>query len=316
MTLLEKRWFRNLLFFIPSLILITFISFAVLYYSPGSVGRILLEQHLGNQMVSDEMAKEYEERLGVKGSFSELYCAWLKNATHLDFGKSLKYGKPAFPLFWKKFKLTFFISLFAIIFEIIIAFPIGLIAGLKKNSICNKIVDFWSVLSLSIPSFWIALICLYILTIKFHLKNSIGYHGFSSLIIPSLIMGTISCGQLMKIIKTRTNEISDSAFVEFSMCIGLDKKEILFHHVLLHILPISISIIVLNFSSFIGGSIIMESIFNIPGFSSILMDSIRVKDYPLISVSLFFISIIIIALNMFADSLYPLLDARNNSELR
>lgn len=313
--LLAKRLLRNIILFFPMLFIVTLISFAVVYYEPGDAATLLLKENLQRSNVSEEAAGEYGEKIGVNGSFTELYGRWISGVLKGDFGRSYSKGKSVVNILTARYKITLIIAFLSILFEISISFPLGLNAGIKPGGLSDKIVSIWTVISCAIPSFWIGLICLWFLAIKLHFKYAIGYVGFQSLLVPAFIMGIISCGQLSCTVRRKSREISTSGFIEFARAQGLGKKDILLSHMLRHILPSALSVIILDLSGFVGGAVIMEDIFNIPGFGSVLLESIRLKDYPLISGSLFFIGAMICLLNLVADSIYPSIDARNKSEL-
>lgn len=315
MKLLRRRWFRNILFFFPILIIITLIAFAIVYFSPGDAGNLLLMKHLSKNIVSKSDAADYARRLGFDGSFFELYGKWMKNILRGDFGRSALNGETVIKVFWSKYKITFLMALISIAVEIIISFSMGLYAGIKKRSAADRFINFWAVVSCAIPPFWIGLIALWFLTIKLQWKHAIGYSGITSLIIPALIMGVISMGFMSKIVRAKTRDVMNKGFVEFSYSQGLSNFDILIYHVLPHVLPAAISIAILDLSSFLGGAVLMEKVFNIPGFGDTLIEAIKFKDYFLISGSLFFIGIMICALNLIADTIYPKLDMRNENEI-
>lgn len=311
----NKRIIRNIVLLFPMLFIVTLISFAVVYYAPGDAAALLLEENLQRDNVTEEEARQYGEKIKINGSFNKLYGRWITGVLKGDFGRSYSKGKSVVSVLMPRYKITLIIAFLSIAFEISVSFPLGLHAGIKPGGVSDKIVGIWAVITCAIPAFWIGLICLWFLSIKLHFKYAIGYAGLQSLLIPAFIMGIISCGQLSCTIRRKSREISSSSFIEFAHAQGLSDKDILFCHMLRHILPSAISVIILDLSGFVGGAIILEEIFNIPGFGSMVLEAIKIKDYPLISGSLFFIGAMVCFLNLAADSIYPSIDARNKSEL-
>ena len=311
----SKRIVRNIILFFPMLFIVTLISFAVVYYAPGDAATLLLKENLQKNSVSKEEAKKYGEKIDINGSFTKLYSKWVSGVLKGDFGRSYSKGENVLSILTAKYKITLMIAFLSILVEILISFPLGLYAGIKPGGFSDKIGSIWAIITCAIPAFWIGLICLWFLAIKLHFKYAIGYSGLQSLLIPAFIMGIISCGQLSCTIRRKSREISSSGFIEFAHAQGLNRKDILLCHMINHILPSALSVIVLDLSGFVGGAVIMEEIFNIPGFGNMLLEAIKLKDYPLISGSLFFIGAMICLLNLLADSIYPSIDARNKSEL-
>ncbi len=311
----KGKFWRSVILLFPTIFIVSVLSFSVVYFAPGNAAKLLLREQLNLTFITDEQANDYAEKLGIDKSFGDLYLHWLKGAVRGDFGNSLNYGKPVVEVFWSKYKITLMLSLLGIFFEVLFAFPLGLRAGLRPKGAADFLVSIWSVLTNSIPAFWLSLIAVYVLSVKLRWKFAIGYYGVQSLIVPAFLMGVISSGNLARIIRKKSMDIAKEPFVEFALSQGLSFGQILRYHILPHILPVAISMVVLDISGFLGGAVLVEGIFNIPGFSGILQKAVQVKDYPLISGALFFIGGMICVLNILADAVYPKLDTRNENEI-
>lgn len=312
---MKARLIRSFILLIPTVMIVSLLSFAVMYFAPGDAARLLLQEQLDTNNVTEKQADDYRQRLGIDKSFGNLYFDWLKGVSKGDLGKSLSFNKPVSEIFWSKYKLTLRISLLSVLFEILLAFPIALKSGMKPRGLADKFVNFWSVLTCSIPSFWIALIIVWILSVKLKWKYTIGYYGLKSLVVPVLIMSFLSAGNLARILRNKCMDVMREPYIEFARSYGLKSFDILKYHVLPHVLPVSISILVLDISNFLGGAVLVETIFNIPGFSTLIQKAVQIKDFTLISGSLFIIGIMICSLNIFADFIYPKLDSRNKNDI-
>lgn len=309
------RIWRSIILLFPTIFIVSLLSFSIVYFAPGDAAKLLLRERLNVTQVSEKQAQEYAEKLGINKSFPKLYFRWLSGIVRGDFGNSLSEEKPVLKFFWSKYKITLTLSVLGILFEILLAFPIALRAGLHPKGAADSFVSIWSVLTNSIPAFWLALITVYVLSVKFRWRFAIGYYGLQSLIVPAFLMACLSSGNLARIIRKKTMDITKEPFVEFALSQGLNGGQILRYHILPHVLPTAIAIVVLDISGYLGGAVLVEAIFNIPGFSGILQKAVQIKDYPLISGSLFFIGGMICILNILADSIYPKLDMRNENEL-
>lgn len=312
----RRRLVRNLCLLLPCALLITLLSFAVLYYSPGNAAAFLARDKFARQNITEEQAEDYGRKLGLNRSFGELYLSWMKGILTLDFGRSLADGEPALQAVWAKYKITLQLALLSMLFEALFAIPIALSAGLKPGGLADRAVSLWSVLTLAVPSFWLALIMAWFLSVKLHWKYTLGYSGLLSLIVPALIMGLLSGGHLMRLVRRQSREVLMSPFIDLALAQGLSKPDILFFHVLPHVLPLCISILMIDISSFIGGAILVESIFNIPGLSRVLDRAIRLKDFTVLSTTLLITGLLVSGLNLAADVINPKLDGRNRSELQ
>ena len=198
----------------------------------GSAGSLLLREKLNRKDITMEQAQDYENKLGINKGFTKLYAEWMKGVLRGDFGKSLSKGKEVSVYFWSKYKITLTLAFLSVFFEILTAFPIGLIAGTKRNKVASKVVSLWSVLTCSIPSFWLAFILVWLLSMKLHWKYAIGYIGTASLIVPALTMAFISSGNLARIIRQKSREFLREQFVEFAYSQGMKERDILYFHAL------------------------------------------------------------------------------------
>lgn len=196
MIYLRSRLFRSILFLIPAVLLISLMSFSVIYFAPGDAAHLLLADRLDSTHVSQEQADDYAKQIGLDADFGTLYSKWISGVVKGDFGKSLSQGEPVTEMFWAKYKITLSLSLICVFFEVLLAFPISLRAGMKPGGITDKFVSMWSVLTCSIPSFWLALIAVWVLSVHFKWKLAIGYFGIISLIVPAFIMAFLSSGNL------------------------------------------------------------------------------------------------------------------------
>lgn len=311
----RRRLLRNLLLFVPCLFLISLLAFAVLYFSPGDAAALLLRARLERANVTAEQAAAFAKTIGYDKGFGAMYTAWLAGLVRGDFGYSPSQGMPALAAFWSRFRLTLLLALLSGAAEAVFGLVPGLWAGLRPRGLTDRLVSFWSVLTFAIPSFWVALILVWFLAMKLRLGWAIGYSGIQSLVIPALLMGFLAGGQLARLVRKQTREVLMSPFTEFAQAQGLKPRVILASHVLPHVLPLGIAVLVIDLSGFIGGAILVESIFNIPGFSRLLEKAISVKDFSLLSTSLFWTAALISGLNLLADALYPQLDARNENSL-
>ena len=167
---------------------------------------------------------------------------------------------------------------------------------------------------MSIPSFWIAVILVWFLATYVPAIPTIGYHGIKSLIVPALLMGIMSFPNLTCVIQNKTETILSKQFIISASALGIPQKTIFIKHILKNIAPPAIAVACLDFSGFIGGAILIENIFSVPGLGLMLTESINVKDYPVIAGTLFLLGLFINLLNLAAEILYGIIDKRGTHE--
>jgi peptide/nickel transport system permease protein len=163
---------------------------------------------------------------------------------------------------------------------------------------------------MSVPSFWLALLLLWIFSIQFHLLPSFGFNGFSSLILPVTVLGLSYSSTIIRMTKSCLMDNLSRAYVVTARAKGLSESSIMIRHVLINIaLPI-ITLCGTNMTSLLGGSVIIENIYGLPGLGNYLITAIMVKDFPVILGFVFILAMFIILINLFVDLTYTLIDPR------
>lgn len=305
---------RKLLMILPTVLLLSLLSFSVIYFAPGSAEKLLLGAKNQRGFISDEAAKAYGKKLGLDKPFGTLYAAWLTGMLKGDFGKSYRTDERVLSVFINRFSVTFKLACLTTLIYFLFGVPLGMAAAVRKNVLCRFLLRHWRIICMSIPSFWIAVILVWFLATYAPAIPTIGYHGIKSLIVPALLMGIMSFPNLTCVIQNKTETILSKQFIISANALGIPQKTIFIKHILKNIAPPAIAVACLDFSGFIGGAILIENIFSVPGLGLMLTESINVKDYPVIAGTLFLLGLFINLLNLTAEILYCVIDKRGIHE--
>ena len=281
------------------MLLISFFSFAIIYIAPGDISSMYI--------TSDMSEKEREavlEKLGANQSLPEQYAGWMGNALHGDLGVSLSNKSSVAPQLARR---------------LLIAIPLGLWAGYKKNGIVDNLISFLSYIGMSIPSFWLGMLLIILFTAELGILPSGGIHTVGNesvtdtikhLIMPSI---TLSLGSVATFIRyIRANTISQLAeeYVLTAEAKGTSAFNILRKHVLKNTLLPIITLMGMNLASLVCGSFIIESVFGWPGIGMFAMSAIGQRDYPVIMAYIMLSGFILVSGNLLADILYAFADPR------
>lgn len=302
--------FRKFLMIIPSVLILSFLSFSVVYFAPGSAGKLLLGAKNQRGFISDSNSIQYEKRLGIDKPFGELYMSWLTSLAKGHLGYSYMTRESVFSIFVKRFSITFKLAILTMLIYILLGIPIGMTAAVKEHTICRLLLKYWRIICMSVPPFWVGIILLWSIANYAPAIPSIGYHGIKSLLIPALLMGSMSFSNLTCIIQNKTESLLSKQFIFSAQALGIPKKIIFTKHILKNIAAPAIAVSCIDFGSFIGGAILIENIFSIPGLGLMLTNAINVKDYPVIAGTLFLLGLFVNIFNFIADILYCLIDKR------
>ena len=277
---------------------ISFFTFSLTYLSPGDPAEIMLTE-CGN-IPTPELVEQTRAELGLDKPFAEQYFKWASNVAHGEFGKSYSLRVPVL----SKIKT-------ALTFMIIISLPLGILAALKVNKWQDYFVRAISFTGLSIPSFWLGLIFLSIFGVMLHwVTVSGGKADFKSLILPAFTLGFAMSAKYIRQVRHTVLEELNKDYVVGARMRGIKESTILIKHVLPNALIPLITLLGLSLGSLLGGTAVIEIIYNFPGMGNLAIKAISYRDYPLVQAYVLLIALIYLVINLIVDFSYKLLDKR------
>lgn len=311
---MKKFCISKMIQLLTVMLLISFFSFAVIYIAPGDIS---------SMYISMEMTKEQQaavkEDLGLDKSLAEQYLNWAKLAIKGDFGVSLSNRSAVVPQIMSRLPATLLLMGTALALSVVLSIPLGLWAGLKKNTWVDNIISGVSYLGMSIPSFWLGMLLIILFAAKLHILPSSGMHtvgvGSVSDTLKHMIMPciTLSLGNLAIFIRyIRANTVGElgEEYVLAAKAKGTPKGRILSRHVLKNTLLPIITLLGMNLSTIVCGSFIIESVFGWPGIGTLAMKAIGTRDYPVIMAYVMLSGLILVIGNFAADLFYAFADPR------
>ena len=307
---MKKFIIRRLLLAIPTAIFVSLISFSLLYFAPGNPAEIVLEMKSPDGSPDSQMIKEYEKKLGLDKPFYELYLIWLSKAIRGDLGYSFQNGEPVLDEFMARFPYTVMIMIGATVVYFVIGVAMGILSALNKDGIIDNLVRAYASIKMAIPSFWLALLLIWVFSVKFKLVSAFGYNGLESLILPSLALGLGMAGSLARVLRTCILEALSSDYVLTARAKGLGELAVMVKHVLKNAFLPVVTLIGMKTAYLLGGAVIVETIFGWPGIGSYFVEAINAKDYPVVSGFVFIFGILFVLVNLAVDVSYAILDPR------
>lgn len=263
---------------------------------------------------------------GLDQSLPQQYWLFLKNALAGDMGRSFAYATPALALIIERMPATLELAVFAILIAIALGIPLGLLAGLRPDSIAAKSIMAVSILGFSLPTFWVGLMMIMVFAVQLGWLPSSGrgettlllgvpvsflsIDGLRHLLLPALNLALFNIAMVIRLTRSGAQEALLQDYVRFARAKGLRNSRIIGVHVLKNILIPIVTVIALQFGSIIAFAIVTESVFAWPGMGKLIIDSIRVLDRPVIVAYLLLIVSLFILINLVVDVLYSLLDPR------
>lgn len=305
--------FQRILSLIPVLFIVGIIVFLIVHLTPGNPAHIILGQDS-----SKESVQALEEQLGLNEPLPMQFLHWTENVLKGDLGQSVYSNEAVTTIIWSHFGPTFSLMSLSLILTLIIAIPLAILAVWQRGSWLEKVFVPVSLLGVSIPSFWLAIILVLIFAVFIPIFPVAGYTNIQAglsqwlyhLILPSMILAIVEIGIIARMLRDSMLEAVNQDYTKTARAKGLHEYEILIKHVLRNALLPTTTIIGMIIAGLLGGTVIIETIFTIPGIGQLLIDSIYRRDYPVIQGTVLFIALIYVLVNLAIDLIYGLIDPR------
>ncbi|MEC0240579.1 ABC transporter permease [Paenibacillus dokdonensis] len=305
---------RRLLQTLPMLFFVSIVCFILVKVAPGDPVRSFITP---NMHAAD--IERIRHNLGLDKPAYIQYFIWLKECLTGNFGYSLVNHKPVLGQIVERLPATAGLMASAIALAVILAIPMGLIAGANRNRWVDKLVNMIAYIGISLPLFWLAILLMYFFSIKMHWLPSMGMRtiGTNSAfdvikhgLMPCVVLAIGFLTVYVRYIRSSTISQLQEDYVQIQYAFGSAKRIILFRHVLKHVLLPVITLLGMSMGDLVAGAIVTETVFSWPGIGSLGMTAVRGMDYPVIMGITLFSSVLLILGNLLADILYGIVDPR------
>lgn len=301
---------RRLVQLIPVLLGITIIMFLMLRLIPGDpVSAVLGER------ATDEAIERVNRSLGLDRPLYVQYFYYMRNLVTLNLGDSFKYGVPVAELLRPRLIVSMSVAVYTIVLTSLISLPLGIMAALKKDSLLDNIVRSTLVVTMVMPSFWIGIILIMGLSLRLGLFPVSGYgQGFVGhlhhLFLPALTLSLGLSPILIRALRSSILSTMDAEYVKTARAKGLHERRVVTTHVLRNALIPWVTLLGIHMSFLMGGTVIMEKVFALPGAGALLIDSVAARDYSVVQSATLVFAILVITVNLLTDITYSFLDPR------
>jgi len=313
---MQRYIIRRLGYSFVSILGLTLLVFILLRAVPGDVVTILAGAE--GAALSDARMEEVREEFGLNRPLPVQYVTWLGDMAQGDFGASLFTGRPVLDSFWSRLPVTAQLGVFSLAISVLIAVPIGTISALKQDSATDQSLRFASVLALAIPNFWLGTMVVVFGSLWFGYSPPIRYlspfedplGNLKQFLVPGLVLGTALSASLVRMLRSSMLEVMRDDYIRTARAKGLGSYDIVVHHMMKNALIPVITLFGLQVGTVISGTVIIESIFNLPGMGRMLVGAITQRDYPVVQGLILAFGAAIILVNLLTDLMYGVLDPR------
>lgn len=297
---------KRIMMIIPTLILIIAIIFVILSFIPSSPGRIILGMN-----AKEEQVIALNEQLGWYDSLPVKFIKYLKGIfLEGDFGDSYKHSVPVFDLLLPKFGVTALLALLACAVSALVGIPSGILSAVKKHSVADGVTTVLAMLLGSVPSFFLGVLMILIFSLRLGWLPSNGIKDWTGYIMPVLTLALPSAAYLSRMTRTTMLEALEQDYIRTARAKGCKPSRIIFRHALRNALMPVVTQLGMSFAGLLGGAMITEQVFGLPGFSESILSAIQSKDVPVIMGSTIFIAAMFMVVMLVVDLLYAVLDPR------
>lgn len=304
-----KKIVKRILVSIPVLLGVILLIFWMLNVVPGNPIAIMMKEHI-KQDVIDRMTEYY----GLNDPIMVQFGRYIINALKGDFGISYKLNRSITALIADAFPYTLKLAVSAAVVAWIIGIPAGIISAVKKNSILDRLFMGVSLLGVSMPVFWAALLFQYLFAYKLGWFPVSGAEGWTSYVLPAIVLGWSSAGTIARLTRSNLLETLEDDYIRTAWSKGLSQGGVIVRHAFKNALLPVITMMAIQVASLLSGAVITETVFAIPGIGRLAVDAISSRDMPLLQGTVVFTTVLIILGNLIADVLYSVIDPRIRNE--
>src|SRR5262245_17911038 len=307
---------RRLLALIPTLLFASLIVFATVRMIPGDVIDLMLSQ---NDVAADKLNREQlVQALGLDRPMAEQYLRWIGGILAGDFGHSLWQSTPVLELVKQRIPVTFELGFMALIVGLVIALPIGVYSSVKQDTVSDLLARSFSILLLAVPSFWMGTMVMVFPSIWWGWSPEVNYVKFGDdpvqnlkqMIVPAVVLGSALSAVTMRMMRTMMLEVLRQDYIRTARAKGLNQRLVIMRHALRNALIPVVTLVGLQAPLLIGGAIIIEQIFVIPGMGLLLLEAVNRRDYPIITGVFLTVGLVVMLINLAVDLSYGFLDPR------
>ncbi|QTH41822.1 ABC transporter permease [Cohnella sp. LGH] len=308
-----RFYIRKLASLGSTVLLVSVITFLVFQVLPGDPAEIVL----GVDADPHQLA-ELRQTMGLDRPAAERYWTWVKDTAAGDFGQSLRYHRSVADIVAERLPVTVSLAILSLGLTLLIGIPLGVYIARRDGKLSSLLLSAFTQLGLAVPSFWLAFILILVFSVTFKWFPTYGYvpwsenpaQAFRSLFLPSLALAVPGIAVVIRYLRNTLLDQLRMDYVRTARSKGLRDRIVLYRHILRNSLVPVLTIIGLLIADTLGGSIVVENVFALPGLGNLLITSIGTRDLPLLQTMVLYIAVIVVCINFIVDILYRVIDPR------
>jgi len=305
---------RRLVALIPVLLGISIVTFALIRLIPGDV----VDMILGTEVAGGERADELRRLFGLDQPLYKQYLLWAGDVVRGDLGHSMRTGKPVLDEILGRLPTTLELAAFSVVFALLIAITAGIIAALKTGTRTEAGVQTLGLLGLSVPNFWLGTLLILVTSRYLGWFPAATYVSFTAdpwrniqiFILPGIALGAALAAITMRMTRSSLLEVLNREYINTARAKGVAERQVILHHAMKNAMIPVVTVVGIQVGRLLGGAIIIEQVFNLPGIGRLAIDAIQQRDYTMIQGVVLFTTFAFVVINLLVDLLYAVIDPR------
>jgi peptide/nickel transport system permease protein len=304
---------HRLAMLVPVLLVVGTVSFLLVYLTPGDPAAVMLGAD-----ATPGQVEQLQEQLGLNDPLHIQYFTWLSGAIRLDFGESIFLDKPVTEAIGDRVVPTAQLTFYALMFVILIGLPAGIVAAVHQNSPVDRLLMIMSVSGAAIPNFFLGILLILLFAVTLRWLPSGGYVEFSedpvghfkAMILPAFVLGFTAAALPARLVRSAMLDVMREDYIRTAASKGLASRTITVRHALRNAILPTITVVGVIIADLLGGAVVIETVFTIPGMGQLVVNSIARRDFPVIQGVVVIIALIYLITNLIVDIVYMYIDPR------
>jgi peptide/nickel transport system permease protein len=304
---------RRLILLLPVIAIVGTIVFVLIHITPGDPAAVILGPD-----ATTEQVEQMRERLGLNEPLHMQYINWFAGALRLDFGDSIFLGQPVTEALLDRAQPTLLLTLYALTIQILIGIPAGVLAAVRHNSLLDRILMVISISGAAIPSFFLGIMLILFFAVRLQWLPSGGFVSIADnpvehakrMFLPAFALGFTSAGLLARLVRSSMLDVLQEDYIRTAKAKGLPERILVIRHALRNALIPAITVIGYSLGGLLGGAVVTETVFTIPGMGRLVVQSVARRDFPVIQGAILLIAAFYVLANLLVDVLYVYIDPR------
>lgn len=298
---------RRLAGTVPVLLAVSLFVFAFVHLLPGDPARMV-----AGQDASYEQVENVRKSLLLDRPLWEQYANYLNQMAHLELGRSIKSHEPVSVMIGQRFMPTLWLTVVSMIWAVIAGVGLGVLSGVWRGGTADRLAAIGAILGISFPSFWLGLLLMDLFSVRLGWLPTGGYGSWTHFVMPAFTLGSAVAAVMARFTRSAFIEVAGEDYVRTARSKGVPERTVIWTHTLRNALIPVITLTGLQFGFLLGGAIVVETVFAWPGLGRLLIDSVNLRDYPVIQAEILLFAVEFVLINLVVDLLYGLV----NPEIR